>query len=192
MKKSLGASSRMIPTPVWVVGTYDKDSRPNAATIAWGGVCCSDPPCLNVSLRAATMTHGNLVARGAFTVSVPSVEQVAEVDYLGIASGRDVNKLKTLELTAVRSELVDAPLVAEFPLVAECRLTKTVELGLHTLFVGEILDIKAEESLLENDSVRLERARPFIFDPYHGQYREVGEVVGQAFSIGRRFEPPSA
>ena len=120
MKKSLGPQTLVFPTPTWIVGTYDKDDRPNAMTVAWGGICCSDPPCVAVSLRKATYTYGNLVARNAFTISVPSETYVKQADYFGVTSGRDTDKFSATGLTPVRSDLVDAPYIAEFPLVLEC------------------------------------------------------------------------
>ena len=146
MKKSLGAKTIVYPTPVLVVGTYDKDGKPNVMTVAWGGICCSVPPCIAVSLRKATYSYGNIVSRKAFTVSVPSERHVKEADYFGIASGRAEDKFAATGLTPVRSDLVNAPYVQEFPLVLECRLAHTFELGLHTQFVGEILDVKIDET----------------------------------------------
>ena len=72
MKKSLGPDTLIYPTPTWVVGTYDKAGKPNLMTIAWGGICCSKPPCVAISLRAATYTHGCVMAAKAFTVNIPS------------------------------------------------------------------------------------------------------------------------
>src|SRR3989338_7470821 len=117
MKKSFGPRTLIYPTPVWVIGTYDKDGKPNVMTIAWGGICCSKPPCLAVSLRKATYSYDNIVDRKAFTVSVPSTAYAKETDFFGIASGRDVDKLEVTQLTVVRSELVDAPYLQEFHLV---------------------------------------------------------------------------
>ena len=88
MKKSFGAKTLIYPTPVWLIGTYDKNGKPNAATIAWGGICSSKPPCAAVSLRAATYTHGNIMERKAFTINVPSAAQVEIADYCGIVSGK--------------------------------------------------------------------------------------------------------
>ena len=68
MKKSLGPKTLIYPTPVWVVGTYDKEGKPNVMTIAWGGICCSKPPCVAISLRKATYSYGNIVERKAFTL----------------------------------------------------------------------------------------------------------------------------
>ena len=56
MKRSLGAKTLLFPTPVLLVGTYDQAGKPNLMTAAWGGVCCSKPPCVAVSLRKATYT----------------------------------------------------------------------------------------------------------------------------------------
>ncbi|MBU4354024.1 MAG: flavin reductase family protein, partial [Proteobacteria bacterium] len=148
MKKSIGPRTMAFPTPVWVVGTYDQEGKPNAMTAAWASICCSKPPAIGVSLRKATYTYGNLMARQAFTISVPSEAHVREADYLGMATGKDVNKFAATRLTAVASDLVDAPYVAEFPLIIECRVIHTLEIGLHTLFIGEILDVKADEHVL--------------------------------------------
>ena len=49
MKRSLGAKTLIYPTPTWIVGSYDKQGKPNGMTAVWGGICCSDPPCVAVS-----------------------------------------------------------------------------------------------------------------------------------------------
>jgi hypothetical protein len=119
MKKSFGARTLIFPTPVWVVGTYDPAGKPNVMTAAWGGICCSSPPCVAVSLRKATYTYGNIVERKAFTISVPSEGYAREVDYIGMVSGKNVDKFITSGLTPVRGSLVDAPHIGEFPLVRD-------------------------------------------------------------------------
>jgi flavin reductase (DIM6/NTAB) family NADH-FMN oxidoreductase RutF len=190
MKTSLGAKTILYPTPVLIVGTYDAAGKPNAMAAAWGGICCSRPPCIYVSLRKATYSYGNIVARKAYTVSVPSQDHVVEADYFGMASGRDRDKFASTGLTPVPSELVDAPYVAEFPLVLECRLLHTLEIGLHTEFVGEVLDVKVEESALDPEGrPAVDLLRPFTFAPGDRGYYSVGKFLGQAFSIGRQIEP---
>ena len=149
MKKSIGAKTVVYPTPVFVVGTYDSEGKPNAMTAAWGGICCSRPPCVAVSLRKATYSYSNIVTREAFTVSIPSEKYVKEADYFGTVSGRNQDKFATTGLTPVRSKLIDAPYVDEFPFVLECKLLHTIEIGLHTQFIGEIVNIMAEESVLD-------------------------------------------
>lgn len=186
MKKSFGAKALIFPAPVWCVGTYDTDGNPNVMTIAWGGICCSKPPCVTISLRKATYTYGNILERKAFTLSVPPERYVKEADYFGIASGRDVNKFKEADLTPVKSELVDAPYVGEFPMNLECKLIHHHEIGLHTHFIGEILDVKIDEGLLNDEGKpEIEKIRPFVYSPEGRRYNSIGEFIGQAFDIGK-------
>lgn len=187
MKKSLGAKTLAFPTPVWVVGTYDKDGKPNVMTAAWAGICCSKPPCVAVSLRKATYTYGNLVLRQAFTINIPSEAQVKEADYFGMASGKEVDKFAAAKITPVKSDLVDAPYVQEFPLVLECQVLHTLEIGLHTQFIGEILDVKAEVAVLGDKGLpEVEKVKPILFGPEIRTYHGVGKYLGQAFSIGKK------
>ncbi len=184
MKKSLGAKPLIYPTPVFVVGTYDRDGKPNAMTASWAGICCSRPLCVAVSLRKATYSHGNIAARKAFTVSLPSVAHVRAADFFGTASGRNTDKFAAARLTPVRSELVDAPYVKEFPLVLECRLLHTFELGLHTEFVGEILDVKADEAVLRPDGEPdIKKLQPLVFAPGAEEYYGIGDRVAAAFTV---------
>lgn len=185
MKTSLGAKTLLYPTPVLVIGTYDEQGRPNVMTAAWGGIACGKPPCVTVSLRAATASHGHIMARQAFTISLPSEENAAQADYIGIVSGRDHNKFEELGLTPVASELVDAPYVGEYPFVVECKVVATHELGLHTQFIGEILDVKVDEELVTEGIVALDLLKPIMYSPDGRAYYGIGELVGDAYSIGK-------
>lgn len=186
MKKSLGAKALVYPTPVFVIGTYDKAGRPNVMTAAWAGICCSSPPCVAVSLRKATYSYGNIVERRAFTISIPSDNYVREADYFGLVSGKTIDKFLASGLTPVKGDLVDAPFVREFPVVLECKLLQTVEIGLHTQFIGEVLDIKAEESVLsENGLPDIQKIHPILFVPENRMYYGVGQYLGKAFSSGK-------
>ena len=186
MKKSLGAKTLLYPTPVCVIGTYDRFGNPNAMTAAWIGICCSSPPCLAVSLRKVTQTYRNIINRKAFTVSIPSQDYAREADYFGLVSGSAADKFPSSGLTPLKSKIVDAPLVREFPLALECRLYRIVEIGLHTQFIGEILDVKADESCLGPDGLPdIEKVRPILFSPEGRKYHALGRFIGDAFSIGR-------
>ncbi len=186
MKKSLGAKTLVYPTPVFVVGTFDKSGKPNVMTASWAGICCSQPPCVAVSLRKATYTYANIQERKAFTISIPSEKHVKEADYFGLASGRDTDKFAATKLTPVKSDLVDAPYVKEFPMVIECRLAHVFELGLHTQFVGEVLDVKAEADMVTNGVLLdIKKVKPLIFTPDTQEYYGIGGLIGRAFSVGR-------
>lgn len=186
MKKSFGAKTLIYPTPVWCVGTYDAQDKPNVMTIAWGGICCSRPPCVTISLRKATYTYGNLMERKAYTLSVPSETHVKEADFFGIASGSKVNKFEKTGLTPVKSEIVDAPYVKEFPMILECKVLHHYEIGLHTQFVGEILDVKVEDGVLDNaGNPDIEKIKPIVYCPEIKQYHGIGLSLAKAFSVGR-------
>jgi flavin reductase (DIM6/NTAB) family NADH-FMN oxidoreductase RutF len=191
MKRSLGPKTLVFPTPAFVIGTYDSRGRPNAATVAWSGICCSNPPAIAVSLRKATYTFGNIVAQRAFTVNVPSEEQVLAVDYFGTVSGHTEDKFAASGLTPVASDLVNAPYIEEFPLVLECTLMNTLELGLHTQFVGEIVNVRVEESLLDKHAIPdIEKLRPIAYAPEVRRYFGLGRVLGKAFSMGKALHKP--
>jgi len=190
MRKSIGAKTIVYPTPVFIVGTYDKDGRPNAMNAAWAGICCSSPPCVSIALRKATYTYGNIVEQKAFTVSIPSQDFVREADYFGIATGRTEDKFFAAGLTPEKSDLVNAPYVKEFPLSLECKLLHTLEIGLHTQFIGEILDVKADETVLGDDGLpQIEKIKPLIFSPSNPSYYGIGEYLGKAFSLGKAIKP---
>jgi len=190
MKKSIGADTLAYPSPVWCVGSYDAQGKPNVMTIAWGGICCSKPPALTISLRKATYTYGCIMESGAYTVSVPSTEYAAQADYFGIASGKHTDKFKDTGLTPIRSEKVNAPYVGEFPLVIECKVIHTHEIGLHTQFIGEIMDIKADENILNDRGLPLmDKAAPFVYGTGTRQYWALGEAIGNGFDIGKKFVP---
>ncbi len=188
MKTSLGARTLIFPAPVWCVGSYDAGGRPNVMTIAWGGICCSSPPCVTISLRKATYTYGNIMNRRAYTLSVPSEAQAKEADFFGMVSGRNTDKFEKTGLTPVRSARVDAPYVGEFPMVLECNVVHHHEIGLHTHFIGEILDVKIDENMVGGDGVPdIEKIRPMVFSPEARKYHAVGKFIGRSFEIGKSY-----
>lgn len=192
MKQSLGAKTIIYPTPALVVGSYDRDGKPNVMTVAWGGICCSAPPCVAISLRKATHSYRNISERKAFTVNIPSEDDVEAVDYFGIASGKKTDKFAASGFTPVKSDLIDAPYVKEFPVILECRVIHIFEIGRHTQFVGEILDLKADQAVLNADgSLSVEKVRPILYAPGNGYYFGFGRNLGKAFSIGERFRKKS-
>jgi flavin reductase (DIM6/NTAB) family NADH-FMN oxidoreductase RutF len=188
MKRSIGQKPFIYPNPDLLVCTYDRDGKPNGLAVGWAGICNSEPPHLAISVRPKRHSHDALVARGEFTACIPSEEHLSRFDYFGIASGRAKDKFEKTGLTPVRSDLVDAPYVAEFPVVLECRVATQVDLPSHTLFIAEILDVKVEEDVLDDDgNPDITRIRPFVYDHTKYEYHGLGGLLGKAFSDGKRF-----
>lgn len=189
MKQSLGARTILPPIPVWAIGSYDKGGKPNVMTAAWVGICCSNPPCVTVSLRKSRYTFGNIMARKAFSVNIPSETFAKEIAYFGSVSGRDANKFSATGLTSIKSDLVDAPYIKEFSLVVECKLLHTFEIGVHTMFIGEIMDVKANKSVLgENGLPDMEKLKPFVFAPGSSNFYKTGECLGNVPSLAKKIK----
>lgn len=188
MKKSLGAKPIVYPTPVFLVGSYDGDGVANIMNAAWGGLCSSGPPSVAVSIRKERHSYDNIIERQAFTINIPSINDVEAADYFGLVSGKNCDKVKQSGMAVTQAEFVDAPMLNDCPLVLECRLIATHDLGVHTQFVGEIIDVKIEEDCLDSDGqpdIRL--INPLLFAPGNRGYFAVGDFIGKAFSVGKDF-----
>ena len=183
---SLGPQAFISPAPVMLVGTYDAEGRPNIMTATWGGVSCSQPPCLSVSLRRSTWTCRAVQQKKAFTVSIPAREMAGQADFAGLVSGSQENKFQRLGLTPVPGDHVDAPFVAECPVVLELLLRHTLELGSHIQFVGEIMDVKVNRDCLTPEGLPdASRIDALSFAPLTKEYYGTGEFVARAFAVGK-------
>jgi len=186
MKQSLGAKTIAAPLPAWVIGTYSPEGRPNAMTASWTGICNSIPPSVYFSVRETRYTWDCIQANPAFSVNIPGRGQAAVTDYLGIESGRSVDKLAKAGLTAVECGSVQAPYLAEFPLVLECSVVKTLELGSHIMVVGEIKDVLCDADLLDDKGkLDVEKLKPFSYCPGDGRYHGPGDVLGAGYALGK-------
>jgi flavin reductase (DIM6/NTAB) family NADH-FMN oxidoreductase RutF len=186
MKKNLGPKLGIYPTPVVVVGTFDENGKANLATLAWTGVCCSEPPMVQISVRKSRHTHSAIVKEKVFSVNVPSAKYLVETDYCGIVSGRNVDKFEGAGLTFDRGEVVSVPLVREFPVSMECRLFHTAELGSHDMFVGEIVATWVNDDILQESGVPdAKKIDPLVFI-LNGVYCGVGDILASSFSAGKK------
>ncbi len=181
MRKNFGPKTWLYPMPVLIVGSYDETGTPNAMNAAWGGIY--DTNQVMLCLSHGHKSFQNIVARGAFTVSIATADRVAACDYLGLESGNKVaNKLEKAGFTASKSEFVDAPIINELPMTLECTLVGQTPDG---ILVGQIVNVSAEEAILDGDgNISPEMLKPITYDSVHHTYRTLGEVVGHAFRDG--------
>lgn len=189
MKRSIGAKTALVPTPAWVVGSYDNEGKADMMTAAWGGIACSNPSAVTVSIRKERQTYANIMEKKAFTINVPSRDLSWAVDIFGTVSAKNADKIEMTRLSVTKSDKVDAPILNEFPLVAECKLIKTVELGAHTMFIGEIVNVLVEETLFDGDKVSMEQVQPLLFDTLTRSYYETGKYLEAAFQPVERRLP---
>ena len=184
MRKNFGAKPIIYPQPVFIIATYNEDGTANAMNAAWGGI--SEENEISMCVSANHKTTQNALLRKAFTVSMATESYVAECDYVGIASGNDVaDKLTKAGLHVEKSAFVDAPLIAELPMAAECIL-KSYDPETCRM-VGEVVNVCADESILTDGKIDPVKLRPIIFDGVNHTYLAVGEAVGHAFRDGLKF-----
>ena len=186
MRKNYGAKAMLYPMPVLIIGSYDENGTPDAMNAAWGGI--SEETQISICVSEDHKTTKNILARGAFTVSVADAENVAQCDYVGIVSGnKEPEKIKKTGWTVLKSEFVDAPLFEELPMALECKLISYDEESCR--LVGEIVNVCADERILNAEGkIDLEKFSPITYDPVHHTYRKLGEAVGQAFSDGLKLK----
>ena len=182
MRKNFGAKTMCYPMPVYIIATYNADGTPNAMNAAWGGI--SEEKEISICIDSAHKTAENLIARGAFTVSMATEKSMAACDYVGIVSGnKEPRKFEKAGFHATKSEFVDAPLIDELPMALECKVISYDPESCR--LVGEIVNVCADESVLTDGKVDVSRLRPITYDPMNHHYLVLGEQVGRAFHDGK-------
>ena len=184
------AGTMLAPVPAVLVGCGDGKAHPfNLLTVAWTGIVCSEPPMLSISVRPERFSYGLLEATGEFTVNVPSAKLAPAVDFCGVVSGRDEDKFAVRHLTPLKGSKISAPLVGECPIGLECRVTKKMSLGSHTLFLAEILAVQVDSDLVDEKG-RLDIDRAGLLAYAHGHYYELGKCIGHfGFSVRKKPGP---
>ncbi len=186
MRKNFGAKPFSYPQPVLIIASYDENGAADAMNAAWGGI--SNANQISMCLSPGHKTVKNILSRGAFTISMADAAHMTECDYIGIVSANTVpDKLERAGFHTTKSELVDAPIIDELPMVLECRLISYNE-DSHCM-VGEIVNVSIDESVLDPDGkVDVAKLDPITFDPINNAYLKLGEKVGNAFQDGKKLK----
>lgn len=171
--------SVITPEGVFIIGSYDENGVPNAMNAAWG--IQSDYGEITLFL-AKHKTTDNIKKTKAFTVAMATKDTVVISDYFGVETGNRVNKIEKAGCHVHKSEHVNAPIIEEYPLTLECELKSwDDETG---ILVGKIVSEQADESILTDGKVDLDKMQPIMFDIATSSYRTIGPVVGKAFHDG--------
>ena len=185
MRKNFGSKSWLYPMPVLIVAAYDEQGMPNAMNAAWGGMFTDEH--IGICISEGHKTTKNILSTKAFTVSMATVEQLAACDYVGIVSGnREPDKFSKAGFTALRSEVVNAPIIEQLPMTLECEMVSYDKESNH--LVGRIVNVSADEKILTDGKIDLGKLRPITYDPINHHYIALGEVAGNAFSDGKKLK----
>jgi flavin reductase (DIM6/NTAB) family NADH-FMN oxidoreductase RutF len=181
-KKKLGPQTLLFPMPAVLVGATVGD-RPNFMTAAWCGIAASKPPAVSVGLQKVRHTLKGIIEKDTFSINVPSAALARQVDYCGIYSGAKRDKSELFDI--FYGSLKTAPLIRECPVSLECRVIHRLDLKSHDLVIGEIMETYVSEDCLTGQKPDPEKIDPLIYTPVVMKYQRLGEVVGNAFNMGK-------
>jgi flavin reductase (DIM6/NTAB) family NADH-FMN oxidoreductase RutF len=189
-KISIKPKTFLYPMPTTIVGA-NVNGKPNYVTIAYCGIVQARPPMISIACNKNHYTYAGIKENQTFSVNIPSEEMVEITDYIGLNSGKDVDKSGTFEY--FYGTLGTAPMIQKCPLNLECRLFKMVDIpGIDDLFIGEIIGIYTEEKYLTNGIPDISKIKPIIFSMGDNNYWRLGGHLGPAWSIGKGFKSKSA
>ncbi len=135
-----------IPPVLVSCGTVE---HPNALTVAWTGIVNTHPPMTYVSVRPSRFSYPLIKDSGEFVLNLPSASLTKAVDFCGVRSGKDMDKLVPDGTDGISLPNVRAPLIEECPVNLECKVTQVLPLGSHDMFLAEILSVHVEDSLID-------------------------------------------
>ena len=186
--KNFKSNAWMLPQPVLIIGTYDKDGKANAMNAAWGGQW--DMHEIMISLGSHKTTD-NLAQNAEFTVTFATAGTLVAADYVGIASGRNTpEKMEKTGWSIEKAPNVNAPLFLDFPMTLECRVKQKIdesETGFY--LIAEIVNIICDEKYLAEDGKPdVAKMELITYDPVHHTYIQLGKTVGNAFSDGKQLK----
>ena len=119
MKQQIKTTEAIFPMPVLLISTFNEDGTVDVMNAAWGTMLERDMVALNLTETHKTVQ--NIKARKGFVIHIADADHVAEADYFGVVSGnKEPDKFAKSGLTFTKSEIVDAPVINEFPIAMEC------------------------------------------------------------------------
>lgn len=174
----------LFPMPVILIATYNEDGTVDVMNAAWG--CAYDMNQIQLNISESHRTTKNIRRTGVFTVTVATADHVPEADYVGLVSADKVkDKFERTGLKAHKSEIINAPILDDFPICMEC---KSIEFQGEYGILGEIIRLSVDEEYIdENGRVDLEKMKVIAYDPFNHGYHVVGKKVGQAFNDGKKY-----
>ena len=187
MRKDLKVETLLYPMPVLIIGTFDKDGKPDAMNAAWGGIYDYNKVMICLSSHKTT---DNIRLNGCFTISFATRETITASDYVGIVSqNKEPNKITKAGLTFVKGSKVNAPIFEQYPLTLECKVTEVMNEGEGGgNFVGEIVNISADENILTNGKIDALKAHFVSYEGATHRYLELTKEVAKAFQEGLKIK----
>jgi len=186
MKKNIGSKLCLYPSPVTVVGTVIAE-KVNWMNVAHIGIWGYDKILLNIN--KVHYTNIGLKEHKTMSINIVNKEMLIEADYVGIVSGKKIDKSNVFEY--FNGELVGAPLIKKAPICMECKIVEMHETETHNIYIVKIINTFVEESMFsENGKIDYEKVNPILFEMPNRQYLDTGKVVAKCWNIGNQYKQP--
>jgi flavin reductase (DIM6/NTAB) family NADH-FMN oxidoreductase RutF len=182
MKKSIETENCLYPSLTIIVGTEIND-KANYITMAWVGVFGLKT--IAMAMNKNHYSNQGIKTNKTFSVNIPSAEMMEITDYLGIVSGKKIDKSRLF--TNFYGVLKNAPMIQECPVNMECELTEIINQGSHEIFVGKIINTYCEDQYLTNEKVDLSKVNPLLFSFHDLGYWTLGKKIGKPWEIGKNY-----
>ncbi len=176
-KQTWKPGNMLYPLPVVMVSAGNAQGEKNIITIAWAGTVCTNPPMVSISIRPERYSYDMIKETGEFVINLSTKELCFATDYCGVRSGRQVDKFKECNLTAIDASVVKAPMIEESPVNIECKVKDIQSLGSHHMFLAEVVAVHVDDQYMnESNKFCLEEAEPIVYS--HGAYLATKEILG--------------
>ncbi len=182
-----GAMLSPVPPTMVTCRSGDED---NVLTVAWTGITNTIPPKTYISVRPSRHSHKIIRESGVFAVNLTTAPLLRAADFCGVHTGAKINKFERCRLQKEEATEINCPILADAPLVLECRVTDVLSLGSHDMFLADIVAIDVEEGLVDqNGKLHLERADLVAYA--HGDYFALGKQLGTfGYSVAKKKKHP--
>lgn len=150
-KKLANFKSCLQPAPKFLVSCRNNQGENNALAVAYCCNCSFDPPMIMVGIVPSRYSYQMIKESGSFVVNLPGKDNAGLFDYLGHTSKRDEDKLTVIGAALSEAVTINAPLLSDCPVNIECEIVDSIRTGSHEMFVGKILHVHAEESIVAPD-----------------------------------------
>lgn len=177
----------LYPLPAVMVSCGNTPENYNIITIAWTGTISSDPPMCSISVRPSRHSYDLIKESGEFVINLTTEKLSRATDWCGCRSGRKYNKWKEMNLTPGKAKVVSAPIINESPVNIECKVKDIIELGVHHMFIAEVVNVQVDETYYdsETEAFDLAGANPIVYN--HGAYFRLGKKIGKfGWSVERK------
>ena len=151
------------PMQAALVTCNDEKGKTNVITIAWHTPISKDPPLYGISLAPKRYSHGLIEKTKEFVVNFVPYKLVEKLHFCGTHSGRNTDKICETRLTLAASKKVEVPLIKECYAHLECKLAEILSVGDHTFFIGEVINIQADENAFKNGLLENEWVQPTYY-----------------------------